>query len=98
MPVELLEFRTDLGAKLFEPTHDYLQRCLLWGLHPQLLGVFLQCLEPFLPTADTRLRLGRVDIALGITVDQPRHAVRELLHRLLDEGALGLPWRRVKGL
>ena len=48
------------------------------SLIPQGRGLLLPTLDPLPEAGDARLELGLVDQALGVAVDQPRHAAAQL--------------------
>jgi hypothetical protein len=60
--------------------------------------LFFQGLQAFFETPDARLGLGFIQIALGVTINQPRNPLAHLGDVLLDLGDLGRSRRRLNGI
>src|SRR5262245_47209547 len=77
-PVGRLQAVVELGRKIFEASNNELQFPLHGGLICQGLALLFQPGQALAQAGNPRLKLGLVNEALRITVDQPGHALASL--------------------
>src|SRR5215467_2452180 len=85
-PIGGLQTVVEFSDKVLQPTNNQLQFALQGGLLRQRLALLLQPGEALAQTGNPRLKLGLIDEALRVTVDQPGHALASLADLVFDGG------------
>src|SRR5262245_11475426 len=85
-PIGGLQAVAEFGRKVLQPANNQLQFALQSGLIRQRLALLLQPGEALAQAGNPRLKLGLVNEALRITVDQPGHALASLADLIFDGG------------
>src|SRR5215470_11507152 len=85
-PIGGLQAVAEFGSKVLQPANNQLQFALQGGLIRQRLALLLQPGEALAQAGNPRLKLGLVNEALRITVDQPGHALASLADLVFDGG------------
>src|SRR5215471_11587897 len=85
-PVGGLQAVVEFGGKVLQPTNNQLQFALQGGLLRQRLALLLQPGEALAQAGNPGLKLGLIDEALRVTVDQPGQALASLADLVFDGG------------
>ena len=83
-PIRFLQTVSHLRSKVFQSADDQLQVCVQGGCIRQLVGLFLQFRDPLSELHDAGLELALLNKPLGITINQPRQALPQLVQLPLD--------------
>src|SRR5262249_47472565 len=85
-PVGDLQAVVEFGGKVLQTANNQLQFALQGGLISQRLALLLQPGEALAQAGNPGLKLGLIDEALRITVDQPGHALAHLADLVFEGG------------
>src|SRR5215831_3871248 len=85
-PIGGLQTVVEFGGKVLQPANNQLQFALQGGLLRQRLALLLQPGEALAQAGNPGLKLGLIDEALRVTVDQPGHALASLADLVFDGG------------
>src|SRR5262249_732816 len=85
-PVRRLQPVVEFGSKVLQPANHQLQLPVHGGLLGQRLALLLQSGEALAQAGNPGLKLGLIDEALRITVDQPGHALASLAELVFEGG------------
>jgi hypothetical protein len=85
-PVRRLQPVVEFGSKVLQAANNQLQLPLQGGLIGQRLALLLQPGEALAQAGNPGLKLGLLDEALRITVDQPGHALASLADLVFNGG------------
>src|SRR5215475_4774453 len=88
-PVGRLQAILEFGREVLETANNQLQFPLHSGLISERLALLLQPSEALAQTGHPGFKLPLVDEALGITVDQPGHALAQLADLAFNRGQRG---------
>src|SRR5262245_38179455 len=88
-PIGRLQAIMECGREVLETANNQLQFPLQGGLIGERLALLLQTSEALAQTGHPGLKLPLVDEALGITVDQPGHALAQLADLAFNRGQRG---------
>src|SRR5215471_1920811 len=85
-PIGSLQAVVEFGGKVLQAANNQLQFALHGGLFRQRLALLLQPGEALAQAGNPGLKLGLIDEALRVTVDQPGHALAHLANLVFDGG------------